>query len=103
MKVVGVPRAFRAGIATYEFWLKLGIVLLGMRFLLGDVARLGGTSLMLLALELAAVDCGGVRHGGDCRADILGRGGREAGWPVVNATRHILPGGTIDPAEFAGC
>ncbi len=52
--VVGVPRVFRAGVATYEFWLKLGIVLLGVRFLLGDVARLGGTSLILVALELAA-------------------------------------------------
>jgi len=51
--VVGVPRIFRAGVATYEFWLKLGIVLLGVRFLLGDVLRLGGASLVLVALELA--------------------------------------------------
>ncbi len=50
----GVPRIFRAGVATYEFWLKLGIVLLGVRFLLGDVLRLGGGSLFLVALELAA-------------------------------------------------
>src|SRR3984893_8790221 len=27
---VGVPKIFRAGVATYEFWLKLGIVLLGV-------------------------------------------------------------------------
>jgi len=52
--VFGVPRVFRAGVATYEFWLKLGIVLLGVRFLLGDVLRLGGTSLLLVAAELAA-------------------------------------------------
>ena len=32
---VGVPQIFRAGVATYEFWLKVGIVLLGSRFLLG--------------------------------------------------------------------
>ncbi len=51
--LVGVPRIFRAGVATYEFWLKLGIVLLGVRFLLGDVLRLGGASLVLVALELA--------------------------------------------------
>ena len=51
--LAGVPRIFRAGVATYEFWLKLGIVLLGVRFLLGDVLRLGGASLMLVALELA--------------------------------------------------
>src|SRR5579863_2485207 len=31
---VGVPAVFRAGVATYEFWLKVGIVLLGARFLL---------------------------------------------------------------------
>src|ERR1700745_4278402 len=39
---VGVPAIFRAGVGTYEFWLKAGIVLLGARFLLGDVRRLGG-------------------------------------------------------------
>jgi len=49
---VGVPKVFRAGIATYEFWLKAGIVLLGARFLLGDVAKLGGISLALVAIEL---------------------------------------------------
>ena len=51
---VGIPRWARPGVATYEFWLKLGIVLLGVRFLLGDVARLGGASLVLVVLELAA-------------------------------------------------
>jgi uncharacterized integral membrane protein (TIGR00698 family) len=50
---VGVPRIFRAGVATYEFWLKLGIVLLGVRFLLGDVLKLGAVSLVAVALELA--------------------------------------------------
>ena len=49
---VGVPAIFRAGVATYEFWLKAGIVLLGARFLLGDVRRLGGLSLVLIAIEL---------------------------------------------------
>ena len=39
--------------ATYEFWLKAGIVLLGARFLLGDVLRLGGLSLVLVFIELA--------------------------------------------------
>ena len=50
---VGVPAVFRSGVATYEFWLKAGIVLLGARFLLGDVRRLGGLSLVLIAIELA--------------------------------------------------
>ncbi len=50
---VGIPAMFRSGVATYEFWLKAGIVLLGARFLLGDVRRLGGLSLVLIAIELA--------------------------------------------------
>ena len=45
-------RVFEPGVATYEFWLKLGIVLLGVRFLLADVLRLGGVSLALVVLEL---------------------------------------------------
>src|ERR1700719_902194 len=49
---VGVPEIFRAGVATYEFWLKAGIVLLGSRFLLGDILRLGGVSLLLVAIEI---------------------------------------------------
>src|SRR3984893_2441233 len=49
---VGVPEVFRAGVATYEFWLKAGIVLLGARFLLGDVLKLGGGRLGLVALEI---------------------------------------------------
>lgn len=50
---VGLPRIFRPGVATYEFWLKAGIVLLGARFILGDIARLGGISLVLVFIELA--------------------------------------------------
>jgi len=49
---IGVPKIFRPGIATYEFFLKAGIVLLGVRFLLGDVVKLGGISLVAVALEL---------------------------------------------------
>ena len=49
---VGVPRIFRAGVDTYEFWLKIGIVLLGVRFLLGDVLKLGGISLFAVIMEL---------------------------------------------------
>ena len=50
---IGVPKIFRAGVATYEFWLKTGIVLLGVRFLLGDMLKLGGVSLLCVAVELA--------------------------------------------------
>jgi len=49
----GLPAICEAGVATYEFWLKTGIVLLGARFVLGDVLRLGGISLACVAVELA--------------------------------------------------
>src|ERR1700761_5237303 len=47
-----IPKIFQPGIATYEFWLKAGIVLLGARFVLGDVAKLGGISLVLVVIEI---------------------------------------------------
>lgn len=50
--IVGVPKVCQAGIDTYEFWLKTGIVLLGVRFVLGDVAKLGGVSLACVFVEL---------------------------------------------------
>src|SRR6267378_966444 len=50
---IGIPPIFRPGVETYEFWLKAGIVLLGVRFVLGDVVKLGGVSLACVALELA--------------------------------------------------
>ncbi len=50
---VGVPRVFHAGIATYDFWLKTGIVLLGARFLVGDLVVMGPVSLVLVLIELA--------------------------------------------------
>jgi uncharacterized integral membrane protein (TIGR00698 family) len=50
---VGVPAPFRPGVATYEFWLKIGIVLLGARFVLGDLAKLGGFSLVLILIDMA--------------------------------------------------
>src|SRR3984885_4602934 len=50
---VGVARIFRSGVATYEFWLKAGIILLGARFILGDVLKLGGISLILVFIAFA--------------------------------------------------
>ena len=49
---VGVPKLFEAGVATYEFWLKLGIVLLGARFVLADILKLGGISVALVVIEI---------------------------------------------------
>src|ERR1017187_144482 len=50
---IGIPAVFQSGVAPYEFWLKTGIVLLGSRFLLGDVLKRGGLSLMLVVLDRA--------------------------------------------------
>jgi len=50
--VLTIPKLFLPGIATYEFWLKIGIVLLGSRFVLADVLKLGGISLGLVAVEI---------------------------------------------------
>jgi uncharacterized integral membrane protein (TIGR00698 family) len=47
-----LPAIFRPGIATYELWLKLGIVLVAAKFVLADVLRIGGMSLGLVAIEL---------------------------------------------------
>src|ERR1700729_3182184 len=48
-----VPKIFQPGIATYEFWLKVGIVLLGSRFVLADMLKLGKISLILVVLEIS--------------------------------------------------
>src|SRR2546430_2807466 len=50
---VGIPEIVRTGVATYEFWLKAGIVLLGSRFLLGVILKLSAVSLGLVAIEIA--------------------------------------------------
>src|SRR5436305_6887395 len=49
---IGVPKLFRPGIQTYEFFLKLDIVLLGVRFLLGVVLKFRGISLIAVLLQL---------------------------------------------------
>jgi uncharacterized integral membrane protein (TIGR00698 family) len=49
---VGLHRIFRPGVQTYEFWLKIGIITLGVRFLLGDVVKLGGISLVQILVDM---------------------------------------------------
>jgi uncharacterized integral membrane protein (TIGR00698 family) len=51
--IVGLHRIFRPGVQTYEFWLKVGIVALGSRFVLGDVLKLGATSLVQILVDMA--------------------------------------------------
>jgi uncharacterized integral membrane protein (TIGR00698 family) len=50
---IGLHRVFRPGVLTYQFWLKAGIVALGSRFVLGDIAKLGGTSLVQILVDMA--------------------------------------------------
>src|SRR5258707_4689947 len=49
----GVPQIFRSGVATYEFSLNAGIVVLGSRFLLGDVLKPCRVSLAFVAIDIA--------------------------------------------------
>jgi uncharacterized integral membrane protein (TIGR00698 family) len=49
---VGLHRIFRPGVITYQFWLKVGIVALGSRFVLGDVLKLGATSLVQILVDM---------------------------------------------------
>ncbi len=51
--VLAIPAIFQPGVATYEFWLKIGIVLLGSRFILADILKLGGISLALVVVEIS--------------------------------------------------
>jgi uncharacterized integral membrane protein (TIGR00698 family) len=50
--LVKLPAIFQAGIDTYEFWLKAGIVLLGSRFVVGDILKLTKISLLLVFIEI---------------------------------------------------
>lgn len=38
--------------ATYEFWLKIGIVLLGSRFMLGEIVKFGSASLAQILVDM---------------------------------------------------
>lgn len=96
---VGLPRIFRAGVATYEFWLKAGIILLGARFILGDIAKLGGRSLVLvfveLALSLAFMTWLGRRFGlGEKLTTLLAVGSSVCGVSAIIAIQ-----GTIEADE----
>lgn len=96
---VGLPRIFRAGVATYEFWLKAGIILLGARFILGDIAKLGGISLGLVFIELILALSfmtwlGHRFHLGPKLTTLLAVGSSVCGVSAIIATQ-----GTIDADE----
>ncbi len=49
---VPIPRVFVPGIRTYEFWLKVGIVLMGAKFAMSNVINIGATGIILVIAEI---------------------------------------------------
>src|SRR5580704_14464434 len=92
---VGLPRIFRAGAATYEFWLKAGIILLGARFILGDILKLGGLSLILVIIAFAfsltfMTWLGRVFHLGPQLPTLLAVGSSVCGVSAIIATQGAI-------------
>ena len=52
--LVNFPRIFRQGIATYEFFLKFGVVLIGAKLAIQELFKLGGIGIILVILEIMA-------------------------------------------------
>jgi uncharacterized membrane protein YadS len=50
--LIPLPKVFAEGVNSYEFFLKVGIVLMGARFLITDVARLSGIGLAIVVIEI---------------------------------------------------
>lgn len=49
---IPIPQVFVPGIATYEFWLKVGIVLMGAKFSMSNVINIGATGITLVMAEI---------------------------------------------------
>lgn len=47
-----IPRVFIPGIRTYEFWLKVGIVLMGAKFSISSVVNIGAMGITLVIAEI---------------------------------------------------
>ena len=100
---VGVARIFRPGVATYEFWLKAGIILLGARFILGDVLKLGGISLILvfvaITLSITFMTWLGRRFGlGPALTTLLAVGSSICGVSAIIATQGAIDADEDDSA-----
>ena len=96
---VGVPRLFRPGIATYELWLKLGIVLVGAKFLFADMLHLGGLSLLLVFIELALSLSGMTLLGRIFRLPPKLTSLLAIGSSICGVTAIMAAQGAIDPDE----
>jgi uncharacterized integral membrane protein (TIGR00698 family) len=103
-------RAFRwlkPGIETYEFFLKLGICLLGVRFLLSDIFKLGGLSLALVVLELVMAGAlmallGRVFGLGPKLTALLAVGSSVCGVSAIIATQGAIDASDEDAAYAIG-
>lgn len=49
---VPIPKYLEYGIDTYELWLKIGIVFLGARLVLGNILSLGSIGLLMVFVEI---------------------------------------------------
>jgi uncharacterized integral membrane protein (TIGR00698 family) len=100
---VGVARIFRPGVATYEFWLKAGIILLGARFILGDILKLGGISLILvfvaITLSITFMTWLGKRFGlSPALTTLLAVGSSICGVSAIIATQGAIDADEDDSA-----
>jgi uncharacterized integral membrane protein (TIGR00698 family) len=98
---------FLPGINTYEFFLKVGIALLGARFLLTDVFKLGGLSLVLVFLEFAVagslmVVLGRVFKLGPKLTALLAVGSSICGVSAIIATQGAIDADDEDASYAIG-
>ncbi len=48
-----LPAYFAAGVATYDLWMKIGIVCLGARLALQEVFSIGGSGILMVVVEIS--------------------------------------------------
>jgi uncharacterized integral membrane protein (TIGR00698 family) len=92
---LGLHPIFRPGVQTYEFWLKIGIVALGSRFIIGDVLKLGATSLVQILVDMTvagAIIIGAARFFGlsGKLASLLAIGTSICGVSAIIASRGAI-------------
>ena len=90
---------FAAGIDTYELFLKIGIALLGVRFVFGDILKLGGLSLVLIALEFAIAGRAHGVAGKALRARAQAHALLAIGSSVCGVSAIIAAQGSITPTS----
>lgn len=101
--LAGVHPVFRPGLATYEFWLKAGIVLMGARFLLPDVWNLGRVSLALVLAEIVVAIAimlilGRLFRLGEKLTSLLAVGSSICGVSAIIATKGAIRADDRDSA-----